>query len=189
MSRAGRDTLALRLVRGGRLLLTLLLGASTTLAQETNGAPATVVPLLEPEQPFTVSVHVYWGEVELRSSPGAAVEFRAEDDAGARAPVQLRHEGNAVSLRQPPPDEGTFASANLTLLVPPGGQLHVLVERGGNVRSRGLDADLEVNNLNGSVDILEHSGSATVNATNGTIRVELLEPNDRPMMFLSLIHI
>ncbi len=166
--------------------LLLLLGASAAFAQSPTDAPATVVPLLDPARPYTLTVHVHWGEIDLRPSPGPAVELRALDDDGAPAPVQLRHEGNAVSLRQPPPDVGSFESANLALLVPPGGQVHVLIERGGNVRSQGLDADLEVNNLNGSVDVLDHTGSATVNATNGTIRAELVQPNDRVMMFTTL---
>ncbi|MEM1245362.1 MAG: hypothetical protein AAGA81_07650 [Acidobacteriota bacterium] len=146
-------------------------------------AAQSAIPLSSPGEPFTLEVHVAWGAIDLRRSE-SELTWRAEDDEGRPAEVLAEERDNRVVLRQPPPD--TFSSANLFVSVPPGGRVSIVVERGGDVFARGLAADLEITNYNGSVDVLDHRGSAVVNATNGTIRADMVEPNERPLLFSTL---
>ena len=154
----------------GRLLAPALAVLFVAGGTEAASSENRYVDLARPGEPFEVAVHVYWGDLRLSASEDERLVFDARDDHGEAAEIEVTHRNNRVEIRQPPPDEGTFASANLDLRLPSGGTIHLFIERGGNVRSRGLQAWLEVTNLNGSVDIFDHHGVAAVNASNGTIR-------------------
>ena len=168
MSRAARLALS-------TLALGLLVGPSALQAQAT-------VTLTSPAEPFTLEVHVAWGA--LRLSPSQSdLTWIAKDDDGRPAAVDVQESRNHVVIRQPPPAEGVFASTNLTLGVPPGGRVSIVVERGGDVSTSTVcDADLEITN---SQRLGRRSGPLaarpSINATNGTIRAEIVEPNDRPL--------
>ena len=145
-----------------------------------------------------LEVTIYWGRLEVRAHSEArvVVESRPIEGQGDRERTVLRppndgfvisESDNVVRVVADSPETSGRRSLDLLVHVPRRVDLSLTMDRGGEIVVFGVEGGIEVSTNNGSVELHEVSGWASVDALNGSIVAgfEAVEAN-RSMSFGTL---
>ncbi|MEM9291427.1 MAG: hypothetical protein AAGD01_07085 [Acidobacteriota bacterium] len=143
------------------------------------------IQLSEPGLPLELDVQVAWGEIRVMGQDRDTVKVRARFDGTAEhgaqdveraTALEVSEENNRITVRSPLREAG-FWGAYLEIYVPRRTSLLAGMERGGEILAQGLVGDHEVENLNGSIELLDCGGSAVVTAANGSVTASFHQVN------------
>lgn len=166
------------------------------------------VPFSDPNRPGTVRVRLLLGSITVRPGAGRDVVVTTSreqdaDDRRERARDRDRErEADAQGLRRLTPPGGVNAQeenntvtitasalrgrTNVTLEVPAATNLVLRTVTGGQVLVERVTGTIEVNNVNGSIRLVDVSGPVVAHATNGRVNATLRTmPANAPMSFTS----
>jgi hypothetical protein len=172
-------------------LLALPLWPAMLAAQE-----KVTVPLSDSSQPATLRVRLITGSITVTAGTGPQVVV--ESSAASRRPARavppgmhrLDNDGlsvdedhNTVTVRPSSPGDRT----DLTIQVPVNTSLELHTINSGRIDVTGVNGDLEIHNINGSVNVTGVSGSVVAHSLNGNLTVLMTRvAQGMPMSLTSL---
>ncbi len=159
-------------------------------AQPTASAERIVVPLSSPGQPATlhvgliqggITVEAYDGKeviVYAQQEPGEDDEDRDSPKAGTSGMRRLPNSSLGLTVEQDDNEVSIQSSSwnrsnNLRLQVPANTSLKLSCVNDGDIEVRGVSGEHELQNVNGSISIVDAQGSVVASTTNGDVKVVL----------------
>jgi hypothetical protein len=184
----------------------LLLGAALSAvalakadAAEDEGSTA-AVKLSAPGKPATLNLDVPWADIRITGTDGDTVTVEStltQKNAKPARPGALRRLDNEVSFELTEKDNVVTLSlagdnpwgghdANFKISVPRTIALNLKTDAGGDLVVKGVEGDMEINNMNGEVRLEGLVGSAVINTMNGEVRAIYAKAPQKPISITSM---
>jgi len=168
-------------------------------ADETEGSTATV-KLSAPDKPATLSLDMPWADIRIvgidgdtvtvesslnqkNSKPARPGALRRLDD---EVSFELVERDNVVSLRLAGDNPWAGHDAEFKISVPRTMALNLKTDAGGDLVVKGVEGDIEINNMNGEVSLEGLVGSAVINTMNGEVRAVYAKAPQKPISITSM---
>lgn len=150
------------------------------LSQETSAT----VKLSAPDKPATLTLDMPWADIRIIGVNGDTVTVESTLTQKNSKPVrpgglrrldnevsfELTEHDNLVTLRLAGDNPWAGHDAEFKIAVPRAMALNLKTDAGGDLVVRGVEGDIEVNNMNGEVQLDGIVGSAVINTMNGEVR-------------------
>ncbi|MDI1320980.1 MAG: DUF4097 family beta strand repeat-containing protein, partial [bacterium] len=164
-------------------LFASLAAAPLARAGDDEGSTATV-KLSAPGKPATLSLDLPWADIHITGVDGDTVTVEStltQKNAIPTRPGGLRRlddevsfelteHDNTVTLRLAGDNPWAGHDAEFKISVPRAMALNLKTDAGGDLVVKGVEGDIEVNNMNGEVQLEGVVGSAVINTMNGEVR-------------------
>jgi hypothetical protein len=161
------------------------------------------VPLSDPSRPVMLKIGLISGSITVKGAAVKEVTVEArvrateDDEEKAEKPRGLKLiPNNSTGLTVEEDDNvvsvstgmrGGSRTVDLTLRVPTNCSMHLSTVNDGNIEVENVNGDLEINCTNGSVRLMGISGSAVAHALNEDLTATFVKVNpQKPMSFSSL---
>jgi len=161
------------------------------------------VPLSDPSRPVMLKIGLISGSITVKGAAVKEVTVEArvrateDDEEKAEKPRGLKLiPNNSTGLTVEEDDNvvsvstgmrGGSRTVDLTLRVPTNCSMHLSTVNDGNIEVENVNGDLEINCTNGSVKLMGISGSAVAHALNEDLTATFVKVNpQKPMSFSSL---
>lgn len=167
--------------------------------EDVSGSTARV-KFSDPAKPGTLKLTIPWAEARITGTDGNEVivvssldqKGRAEvDDEGFRrlddeTTFELVEKDNVATVSIA--GENTWAShgAEFEIQVPRNTHLVVSNSMGGDIEVNGVEGDLDINSMNGEVTLRDIASSAVVNTMNGEISASFKSAPVKPVSFSTM---
>lgn len=182
-----------------RFVLLASLAAAFLARAEDEGSTATV-KLSAPDKPATLSLDVPWADIRITGVDGDTVTVESTLNQRNSKPVRpgaLRRLDNEVSFELAEKDNVVTLSlagdnpwgghdAEFKISVPRSIALNLKTDAGGDLVVKGVEGDVEINNMNGEVLLDGLVGSAVINTMNGEVRVIYAKAPQKPISITSM---
>lgn len=169
-------------------------------AAEAEGSTTTAVKLSAPGKPATLSLDLPWADIHITGVDGDTVTVEstlAQKNAKPAQPGGLRRlddevsfelteHDNTVTLRMAGDNPWGGNDAKFKITVPRAMALSLKTEAGGDLVVKGVEGDVEVNNMNGEVQLEGLVGSAIINTMNGEVRATYAKAPAKPVSITSM---
>jgi hypothetical protein len=180
-------------------LLASLAAAPLARAADAEGSTATV-KLSAPGKPATLSLDMPWADIRITGVDGDTVTVEStltQKNAKPSRPGGLRRlddevsfelteKDNVVSLRLAGDNPWGGHDAEFKISVPRAMALSLRTDAGGDLVVKGVEGDIEVNNMNGEVHLDGMVGSAVINTMNGEVRAIYAKAPVKPISITSM---
>jgi hypothetical protein len=190
-------TLPARLLRF--LLLTSLAAAPLARAAEDEGTSATV-KLSAPGKPACLVVDMPWADIRITGTDGDTITVQSSLTQKKRQPAkpgtlrrldsevsfELTEKDNTVVLALAGDNPWGGRDAEFKVSVPRHMALNLKIDAGGSLQVRGVEGDLEINNVNGEVRLEGLAGAAVINTLNGEVRAIYAKVPEKPISITSM---
>jgi len=165
--------------------------------QNTNSnSDRVAVTLSDPSRPSTIKASLIAGGITVKTHEGkdVIVEARARSrDSGesdgnpkritiSSTGLSVEEENNEVRINT----ESHMRPIDLTITVPVHTSLFLRAVNDGDIHVTGVDGELDIDDVNGSVTLTNIAGCAVAHALNGRLLVTFTRINQKPMAFSSL---
>jgi len=181
------------------VLLASLAAAPLARAAEGEGSTATV-KLSAPDKPAILSLDVPWADIRITGVDGDTVTVEStlnQRNSKPARPGALRRLDNEVSFELTEKDNVVTLSlagdnpwgghdAEFKISVPRSIALNLKTDAGGDLVVKGVEGDVEINNMNGEVLLDGLVGSAVINTMNGEVRVIYAKAPSKPVSITSM---
>jgi DUF4097 and DUF4098 domain-containing protein YvlB len=184
-------------MRIGNIALITFLCAMGAAAQE-----KVTVPISNPSQPVTLKVSTLNGSIRITAGTGKDVVVSTNDGArqrernprdgappgmtrigGGHSGVDIEEDHNVVTINNGPPG----GNGNLVIETPANSNLRLRTTNGSTIEVTGVNGDHEIENTNGSIHLINVSGSVVAHTQNGGVTVSLDRiSGTKPMSFTSM---
>jgi hypothetical protein len=182
-----------------RFVLLASLAAAPLARAEDEGSTATV-KLSAPDKPATLSLDVPWADIRIVGTDGDTVTVEStlnQKNSKPARPGALRRLDNEVSFELTEKDNVVTLSlagdnpwgghdAEFKISVPRTIALNLKTDAGGDLAVKGVEGDVEINNMNGEVLLEGLVGSAVINTMNGEVRVIYAKAPQKPISITSM---
>lgn len=181
--------------------LILLLGAGLPVLNQETPTDRATVPFSDPGKPGFLKVGVHRGSITITGYSGqeVIVEARArtrelkkkEENEKARGMNLIRIATTGLSISEENNEmrigvESLRQAVDLTIQVPADVSLKVTAFQDGDIEVTGVNGVMEIGNHNGSIRLMDVSGSVVAQSFNGEVKVSLNRVNpDTPMSFVT----
>jgi DUF4097 and DUF4098 domain-containing protein YvlB len=176
--------------------------APTAAAEEQQGKQRSgdrvVVTLSDPSRPSTVKASLINGGITVKAYEGKDIIVEAHprgredsDDDDRPGPKRLNIATTGLNVEEENNQVNVGADAinrtiDLVIQVPVHTSLHLRAVNDGDIMVTGVEGELDVDDINGSVTLTKIAGSAVAHALNGKLLVSFTRINQKPMAFSSL---
>lgn len=157
------------------------------------------VPLSKPGEPGTLMVHTLMGSIDVEAYEGKEVVIRYSNlssDHHKPAPREVdgmkRVSNNSLGLEVKEDNNEVLIKVNsfgkradLKIMVPKNFSLSLKTVNDGTIRVSGVQGDMDISNMNGSIYLKQVAGSAAVNTLNGNIEAEFTRLNGNEELFFT----
>jgi DUF4097 and DUF4098 domain-containing protein YvlB len=156
-----------------------------------------VVTLSDPSRPALVKAGLIAGGITVKGYDGKEIiveaHARNRDDSDEDRPgpkrlvigttgLNVEEDNNQVNIGT----ESYQRPIDLTIQVPVHTSLHLRAINDGDIMVSGVDGEFDVDDINGSVTMMNIAGSAVAHALNGKLTATFTKVNQKPMAFSSL---
>lgn len=173
-------------------LIASLLLVSTALPQE-----QIAIPLTSPGQPGELTLKMIHGSLQISGHDGDEVIVRFDNGVEKQPESEITQEGlrrisgtspgfdvyehnNRVEVQNISP----VRENHFEIMVPRNFSLNLSMVHGDNFLVENVNGELDINHVNGDVELIDIGGSALVNTVNGNIRATFRDVTDgKPMAF------
>jgi len=180
-------------------LIASLAAAPLARAGEAEGSTATV-KLSAPGKPATLSLDMPWADIRITGVDGDAVTVEStltpKNSKPARpgglrrlddeVSFELTEKDNVITLRLAGDNPWAGHDAEFKISVPRTMALNLKTDAGGDLTVKGVEGDIEVNNMNGEVELDGLVGSAVINTMNGEVRAVYAKAPVKPVSITSM---
>ena len=180
-------------------LLASLALAPLARADETEGSTATV-KLSAPDKPAILNLDVPWADVEITGVDGDTITVESTLDEKNSKPsrpgalrrldnevsFELLEKDNTVTLRLAGDNPWAGHDAEFKISVPRSIALNLKTDAGGDLVVKGVEGDVEINNMNGELLLEGLMGSAVINTMNGEVRAIYAKAPQKPISITSM---
>lgn len=184
-----------------QIFLVLPLCALSLFSQSAGGEKLSIA-FRDPSRPGMVKMNALFGSIEVKTHAGkeVIVETSAQERKPSRrddgeaasglkrltlssSSITLEEENNVVTVSMGHRSRGQ----NIVLLVPVKTSLKLSTTNGKMLSVEGVEGEMELNSTNGSIQLVDVSGSVVAHALNGklTAKFKAVDPA-KPMSFSSL---
>ena len=158
-----------------------------------------VVPLSDPSKPGSLDLSIMNGTIKVTGYSGKEViinvstdqkKYDEEDDSRdglKRIPnnsigITAREENNTIRIGS----SNSTKSVRLELQVPKNFNLKIRDINDGDITVENVNGNMDIGHVNGGISLIDISGAAVVNTTNGDVKVSFVKVTpDTPMAFSS----
>lgn len=158
--------------------------AAAPLARAGDEGSTATVKLSAPGKPATLSIDMPWADIRITGVDGDTVTVEStltQKNAKPARPGGLRRlddevsfelteHDNTVTLRLAGDNPWAGHDAEFKISVPRAMALNLKTDAGGDLVVKGVEGDIEVNNMNGEVQLEGVVGSAVISTMNGEVR-------------------
>jgi hypothetical protein len=181
------------------VLLASLAIAPLAPAAEDEGSTA-AVKLSAPDKPATFNLDVPWADIRITGTDGDTVTVEStlnQKNTKPARPGALRRLDNEVSFELTEKDNVVTLSlagdnpwgghdAEFRISVPRAIALNLKTDAGGDLVVKGVEGDVEINNMNGEVLLDGLVGAAVINTMNGEVRAIYAKSPQKPVSITSM---
>src|SRR5258708_4615552 len=180
-------------------LLASLAVAPLVRADENEGSTATV-KLSAPGKPATLSLDMPWADIHITGVDGDTITVESSLNQKSTKPArpgalrrlddevsfELVEKDNLVTLRLAGDNPWAGHDAEFKISVPRAMALSIKTDAGGDLVVKGVEGDVEINNMNGEVKLDGLVGSAVINTMNGEVRAVYAKAPEKPVSITSM---
>jgi hypothetical protein len=182
-----------------RLALLASLAAAPLARADDEGSTATV-KLSAPDKPATFTLDVPWAEIHITGVDGDNITVDSSLNQKSNKPARpgaLRRLDNEVSFELTEKDNVVTLSiggdnpwsahdAEFKISVPRSIALNLKTGTGGDLVVKGVEGDVEIENMNGEVSLDGLKGSAVISTMNGEVRAVYAQAPTKPISITSM---
>ena len=173
--------------------------AAAPLARADEGSTATV-KLSAPDKAATLRLDMPWADIRIVGVEGDTITVESSLNQKSSKPARpgaLRRLDNEVSFELTEKDnvvtlalagENPWAGhdAEFKISVPRGIALNLKTQAGGDLQVKGVEGDVEIDNMNGEVKLEGLVGQATISTMNGEVRASYAKVPQKPISIISM---
>ena len=182
-----------------RLALIASLAAAPLARADDEGSNATV-KLSAPDKPATLMLDMPWADIRIVGVDGDTVSVESSLTQKSTKPARpgaLRRLDNEVTFELSEKDNVVTVSlagdnpwaghdAEFKISVPRAMALNIKTSAGGDLQVKGVEGDMEIENMNGEVKLDGVVGAAVINTMNGEVRAVYAKAPQKPISITSM---
>ncbi len=175
------------------------LAAAPLARADAEGSTATV-KLSAPDKPATLTLDMPWADIRIVGVDGDTITVQSSLNQKSNKPArpgalrrldnevsfELSEKDNVVSLTLAGDNPWAGHDAEFRISVPRSIALSLKTQAGGDLQVRGVEGDIDVENMNGEVKLEGLVGAATINTMNGEVRVVYAKAPQKPVSIVSM---
>lgn len=175
------------------------LAAAPFACADDEGSSATV-KLSAPDQPATFTLDMPWAEIRITGVDGDAVTVDSSLSEKSNKPAkpgalrrldnevsfELTEKDNVVTLSLTGDNPWSAHDAEFKISVPRRMALNLKTGTGGDLVVKGVEGDIEIENMNGEVSLDGVKGAAVISTMNGEVRAVYAAAPQKPISITSM---